>query len=408
MTIALLLATALAAAGTQSRFADGIHAVTLDWTSPEATPAPDADLVLPPNRTLKLCVEHDEGTLITINATGEQGLVAPAIATANRAGGGARTPPPTVTTCKSYAPFKVGPVTLKITQTSSAAGGPRLLLSAADRDRLSRARSLTEGTAAWSPTVAAWHTPTDATATDPRAAHLLALTDRLVAAVAVPNPGLPPIGSPGYDAAKAAKDAREAQISAVAALITAEATAIDKALRTDPAILRAESVTMLVETLQTGALGMGLAGIAGASTNTWAATKPPGADVTQITRTGGGRLDAELVVSYTQFLSPIPSSSDRFRGGVSFALGVADLTELEITSLRSAYLGADFGWRNLSVGPALVVRRVDRLATGSTVGAAVTSDADIGLRTVWKPGFALVVNARLDLLGVKTRKPEAG
>jgi hypothetical protein len=415
---ALLFATiALAAPGEGAR----PHKVTLNWSTQESPRTGRTSHVLPPNRTVEFCVQHDKGTLIRFKTEGEVGFSPTPIEGAPRTPIapipkdtvrlGMPSPPPhtegeqaSLVSCRSFAPFRPGEVWLTVTQTEAAASAPRLALSAADRDRLGLARSRAPG-APWANTVSAWQTPTEATTTDPRAAHLLALADAVIAAGS--NEAAVSGGDAEAASATVAEAAHVAQLAARAPLLHAEASALDRALRADPVVKREERVLLLVDQHTVGAVRLGASALWGASSNSWGAVQRPGAASPQITRTAGGPIDVELVASYTQYAHPLSATATAPRLGLNFAVGLADLTDATL-GLGSGYLGLDIGWRDLSIAPSLVVRRVDRLSQGSTGGAFVATEADIGLRKVWTPGLALVINAPLELLGVKTRKSEAG
>jgi hypothetical protein len=132
-------------------------------------------------------------------------------------------------------------------------------------------------------------------------------------------------------------------------------------------------VPLTVDSTYAGALRAGVAlQLLGAADADYAPVDVDGQKV--IDAAGVSDLDLELVLGYSHYIHRVPSTSHTVRYGPTVAVGIADLTQSEITVLQSAFAGFELGWSGLSFAVGGSVRQVDRLKDVYTVGGAVPAD----------------------------------
>jgi len=208
-------------------------------------------------------------------------------------------------------------------------------------------------------------------------------------------PAPPPAASETPSTPKSGDEAkmREALDLATGALysVTIEANALAAALGAHK-VPGAMTHKLSVEPTYTGSLRLGVAApVFGASDGNYRVGMPPdAADTSQLVvlDDGSSPVDLELVVGYTQYFHRRPQSAVRPRVGAFAAVGLVDLEHAEVSVLESVYVGAEFGWTNLSLGVAATVRNVTRLGNGLDVGSPVTSTDPTGY-TVDRPAFGV-------------------
>lgn len=313
------------------------------------------------------------------------------------------------THCWTFAPFSSGEVWVEIVET---AGSGTLALTSVDRERLYATRATFEPKAE-DPTEALPLSNADKSS-DPRAEALLKKGDALVLhsqelkEVDDKLLALTPEVTEKREALLRDRARINAELSNTRAALQSEATILVRDLA-DDGVVRKQRLLLLVEKTNVGAIRFGIAGIQGAVSSTWEARTLPKTEEnssnqealskTAIVKTSGGQHDLELVTSYTHYFHPEPESSTSFRMGVTLGFGVADLTDAKI-ALGSTYLGLDLGWRQFSITPSLVLRRLNYLAGGMSAGQEVADTNAILLRSEWTPGVAIIIQAPLELFGI--------
>jgi hypothetical protein len=161
----------------------------------------------------------------------------------------------------------------------------------------------------------------------------------------------------------------------------------------------------LVDQEYSGALRFGLSGILVGGDNAYVIRKAPGATIGTIVDNGTSPFDAEVVVGYAPFVFDWIWGKDRARrystwphgSNIAVApylgLGLISGSNSGVTWLRSLYLGIEYEFSpNFSVAGTWVLRRVNRLADGLTLGDPVT-DGTVLTKTAYSlSGVGLVIN----------------
>jgi len=153
---------------------------------------------------------------------------------------------------------------------------------------------------------------------------------------------------------------------------------------------------IVVEKTYSGALRLGIGTVfAGARDRSFEARTLPGSGQAEIVTTGGGSLDAELVLGAAAFFddggrSYVARESDRF--GLYVGIGVLNQAATSLELLKSAHLGLEYELSpQFSIALTFVGRKVTRLADGLHVGQPVM-EGDVPTRTGYEVGLGLVFN----------------
>jgi hypothetical protein len=154
---------------------------------------------------------------------------------------------------------------------------------------------------------------------------------------------------------------------------------------------RASTQELLVAAPITGGLRVGVAAIMGDAVRSdlYGQSSKLNPDVRAVFD-ASSKFDAELTLGYSRYLHRRAPSSTSMRIAPTAAVGIVDVNNLAFTGLTSLYVGFDFGWDELSIGPAYVLRKVPELAGGLSVGDLTAADP-IPKKDVWKQGFAIIL-----------------
>ncbi|MFT5460620.1 MAG: hypothetical protein ACI9K2_007140 [Myxococcota bacterium] len=156
---------------------------------------------------------------------------------------------------------------------------------------------------------------------------------------------------------------------------------------------KTDSVALEVEATYTGAIRPGVSLLfPSVSSTTWKAGKHPlgPTDEDVVLVTDRGNVNVEFVIGYSQYFHRRPVSKSSPRPALNFGVGVVSLEDGQVSALRSVYLGPEWGWPNLSMALAGVVRRVPKLQQGVVEGAAVFDATNLTVDT-WTVGLGLII-----------------
>ncbi len=162
---------------------------------------------------------------------------------------------------------------------------------------------------------------------------------------------------------------------------------------------------LIVEQTYSGALRLGIGVPLYAVQRTYTAELAPGSAHHEIVGSGSD-VDVELVITFAGFLEALyggrsyTSSGSNFfeRWGLFVAAGVLAPSAEGVRFLTSFYVGIELEIiRSLSFGVGFVLRRVDRLISGYSVGDAVLDGTRLSGES-WEPGLGFVIGVSPEFL----------
>lgn len=167
----------------------------------------------------------------------------------------------------------------------------------------------------------------------------------------------------------------------------------------------------LVQQQYSGALRFGLSGVFTAQEHAYGIRKAPGSMIGSLVDNGASPFDAEVVAGYAPFVfnwddggRSYGGRSQRSQNSIApyIGLGLVSGSASGVSWLKSLYLGLEYELgANCSIAGALVLRRVDRLAYGLSVGDPV-ADGTTLTTSGYAGGFGVVLNFTPDFVKFAT------